>query len=116
MSWESTKRKKALIREKIFAKFDGHCAYCGCKIEIETFEIDHKTPKSKGGKNNLINLFPSCGLCNTFKYNRDIREFKKYLISIPSTIKNRPIFNLMLELNILQINKIKNMFYFERVK
>ena len=37
-------------RRDIYNRFDGHCAYCGKKIEFDDMTIDHILPHSKGGK------------------------------------------------------------------
>lgn len=29
------------IREQIYQKYDGHCAYCGCKLEYKDMQVDH---------------------------------------------------------------------------
>ena len=42
------------------------CIYCGGSYE----HLDHFTPLSREGKNNLDNLFPSCARCNVSKGNR----------------------------------------------
>lgn len=49
--------------EKVFVRYDGKCVYCGG----EATTIDHITPRSKGGTNNLANLVPACKDCNEEK-------------------------------------------------
>lgn len=29
------------VRKRVYAKYDGHCAYCGCKIPEKGFNVDH---------------------------------------------------------------------------
>ena len=29
------------VRKLVYAKYDGHCAYCGCKIQEKGFNVDH---------------------------------------------------------------------------
>ena len=35
-------------REEVYKKYDGHCAYCGKKIEIKDMQIDHMYSKTPG--------------------------------------------------------------------
>ena len=47
-------------RRDIYNRFDGHCAYCGKKIEFDDMTIDHILPQSKGGKDTEENNVPAC--------------------------------------------------------
>ena len=29
------------VREQIYEKYYGHCAYCGCEIEYKEMQVDH---------------------------------------------------------------------------
>jgi 5-methylcytosine-specific restriction endonuclease McrA len=40
------------------------CRYCGKKITMENGSIDHRIPKSRGGKNTRDNMIASCKKCN----------------------------------------------------
>jgi len=75
---ENQKRYRKNRRIKIFNKFNGRCAYCGQKIKIENFEIDHKIPKIAGEKeiHEYKNLVPACKTCNSIKNNLTIEEFR----------------------------------------
>ena len=30
-------------REEVYIKYNGHCAYCGCELDIKNMQIDHVT-------------------------------------------------------------------------
>ncbi len=61
------------IRRIIFAR-DGHeCAYCG--TTEGPFEIDHKTPRSRGGTNDPENLAVACRTCNRSKRAMTVEEW-----------------------------------------
>ena len=61
------------IREYLLEKFNRTCVYCGKKnIPLE---IEHLTPKSKGGANTVDNLAIACHSCNQKKNNRSAEEF-----------------------------------------
>jgi len=61
------------IREYLLEKFNRKCAYCGA--ENIPLEIEHITPKSKGGTNRIDNLTISCRKCNMDKGNKLPKEW-----------------------------------------
>lgn len=64
-------------RTQVYAKFDGHCAYCGAKIQYEDMQVDHIISKFQGGSDDLSNLHPSCRMCNFRKGTLSIKQFRK---------------------------------------
>lgn len=67
-------RKK--LRELVYQKYDGHCAYCGRKLAIEDMQIDHIISRYNNGSNDLDNLNPSCRMCNFRKQTYTIEQFR----------------------------------------
>ena len=63
------------LREFVFSKTNGRCAYCGAKAE----EIDHIIPRSNGGTNSTYNLVASCRSCNERKSNLTLKAFGKLM-------------------------------------
>lgn len=63
-------------REKIFNKYGGRCAYCGCEITTGAFQVDHLLSKRSGGTNDFENLMPSCRSCNNWKTSMSIEQFR----------------------------------------
>ena len=61
------------IREYLLEKFHRKCVYCG-KTNVP-MEIEHLTPKSRGGSNTVDNLAISCHECNQKKNNLTAEEF-----------------------------------------
>ena len=61
------------LREFIFSKTKGRCAYCGAKAE----EIDHIIARANGGSNSTYNLIASCRSCNGKKSNLTLKAFGK---------------------------------------
>ena len=67
-------------RAKVYAKYNGHCAYCGKEIEMKDMQVDHVTAYGQsvygndldrvnemindGSIDNIENLMPSCRACN----------------------------------------------------
>lgn len=85
------KRKTMLQknREMVYAKYDGHCAYCGCKLELEETEVSYiKAYRMYSHDcrdqvlfrlNDFDNLMPSCKMCNFYKGDRDVEYLRNYL-------------------------------------
>ena len=64
------------IREYLAEKFNHKCCYCGRPQGNGVhFEIEHLTPKSRGGSNRIINLGWSCRDCNEKKDILTCEEF-----------------------------------------
>lgn len=63
------------VRAFLLEKWGRNCMYCGDK-DIP-LQIEHITPKSKGGSNRISNLGLACQCCNQKKGSRDVKEFVK---------------------------------------
>jgi 5-methylcytosine-specific restriction endonuclease McrA len=57
----------------LFKEQDSRCFYCGQLLEA--YHIDHKTPISRGGSNNIDNIALACAPCNLSKYTKTAEEF-----------------------------------------
>ena len=120
-------------REKIFNKFSGHCAYCGCELEkgwhvdeikpvgrIYSYDEFNRNRKRWTGKYehpenlNFENQVPSCPSCNINKHGMSIEHFRQviehFIISLNRDFTQYKIakrYGLIKETG----NKVK--FYFE---
>ena len=73
-------------REKVYQKFLGKCAYCGCELNGK-FHIDHIEPirrNSDGSalnpeNENIENLNPACPSCNIMKHSLSIEQFREMI-------------------------------------
>lgn len=74
-----TNRKRLSLRERslIYNKFNGRCAYCGKREK--NLEIDHLKPLNLGGSDSIDNMLPACHLCNRYKDDKTIEEFRESL-------------------------------------
>ena len=63
---------------EIFDKTNGHCRHCGIQLAFGNYgvydarggwHVDHSVPVSKGGSDNLRNLWPLC-----WKHNLDKKD------------------------------------------
>lgn len=61
------------VREYVLEKWGRRCAYCGA--ENVPLELEHITPKSRGGTDRVSNLTVACRTCNKTKGNRTAEEF-----------------------------------------
>jgi 5-methylcytosine-specific restriction endonuclease McrA len=61
------------VREYLLLKHDYQCAYCGQTADY--YEVDHLTPRTRGGSNRLTNLVLSCEPCNQDKGARTCEEY-----------------------------------------
>lgn len=59
-------------REKV-ALLGGCCVYCG-RADLPLTR-DHRIPLTRGGSNNIANILPACGPCNSAKHNQTDSEF-----------------------------------------
>lgn len=66
-------------KQKIFEKYGGRCAYCGCALSIKKMTVDHIIPKAGSGGDGINNLNPSCKPCNTLKGQMTLGEFKTHV-------------------------------------
>jgi 5-methylcytosine-specific restriction endonuclease McrA len=61
------------VREYLLEKWQRTCAYCGAKNV--SLEVEHITPKSRGGTNRVSNLTLACRTCNQKKGSQTATEF-----------------------------------------
>ena len=53
-----------------------HCGYCGVEFtKANRVTIDHVKPKSKGGKDNIMNYIACCSNCNQSKGTQSYKQF-----------------------------------------
>jgi 5-methylcytosine-specific restriction endonuclease McrA len=63
-------------RERLLNDQHGKCYFGGEHITIDTIEIDHLIPVSKGGTNEYKNLVGCCYFCNREKHNKTEDEYR----------------------------------------
>ncbi|WP_200806902.1 HIT domain-containing protein [Polynucleobacter kasalickyi] len=65
------------IRYEVLKRASGRCELCGISNEFKNIEVDHITPKSLGGKDDISNYQALCYTCNAQKNNKDDTDFRK---------------------------------------
>lgn len=101
-------------RKKIFDKCGGHCGYCGIKLKNNKFEIEHRQPKSRGGRDNPNNILPACRPCNIRKGPLTVEEFRIQLSADIGRILRIPKVRLLEKYGLIEIVNKKVEFYFEK--
>lgn len=63
-------------RKNIYERASGYCHLCHKKLALKNYavfgargawEVEHSTPKARGGTDRLSNLYPACISCNRSK-------------------------------------------------
>lgn len=83
-------------REAVYAKYDGHCAYCGRAIDIKNMQVDHFKPQrawnaEDAGTDDISNLMPSCRMCNHYKRANSLETFRRYTVGIGQNMETAGI-------------------------
>lgn len=118
-------RNKPNVRDFIYSKFNGHCAYCGCEIKRDNFHIDHLIPIRRGttdiqlkgllrGSNELENYNPSCISCNSSKNEMSIETWRKeLLLKVMRLNRDSSQYRLMKRFGLIKETGVSIIFYFE---
>lgn len=84
------------LRQKIFEKYDGLCAYSGTLLE-DDWQVDHVIPVKlfqmgyPGDPNNIENLMPVQRIINHYKRGLTLEKFKSwYLGGLHKRLKKLP--------------------------
>jgi len=108
--------KKSL--EELKSRSNNNCEYCGEDLDKAGYHIEHVVPKSKWvdghlsyGKNNILNLKLSCPECNREKYNRNLEEYRQFIMRSRAKKDLKLLFEEMIESHV-KGNPYK--FYFEK--
>ena len=116
------------MRKTIYNKYNGHCAYCGCKITLKQMSVDHIKPVLRGdsdnilkenelerGSNKIENLNPACKSCNSSKNVLSVEEFRKQLIKRVDLLRrDSSQFRILERYEIIKQVKTDIEFYFEK--
>ena len=104
---------KKSIREQVYKKYNGKCAYCGHEIEYKDMQIDHIKAKYLGGEDKTENYVPSCRACNFYKTTFDIETFRERIKAIPERLNKIFIFKLAIKYGLIEIKDKKVKFLME---
>jgi hypothetical protein len=88
------------LKERIFAKTNGRCRYCGKSLAYANYglrdkrgswHVDHSKAQAKGGSDDYENLWPACITCNIKKSDRSARGFRVEMKPIRVNRRNEAI-------------------------
>lgn len=112
-------------REAIYAKYNGHCSYCGKEIAYKDMQVDHQIPQrratARAGRGrlpiekieNFDNYFPSCRRCNLHKRSVSLETYRRYVEEIPQKLLATFIYKAGLDYKLIEVKPRKIKFYFE---
>lgn len=115
---EKKHRRKSIpkkVRQKVYEKYDGHCAYCGKKIEYKDMQVDHIKSHYFDGSDELENYNPSCRQCNFYKGTMSIEDFRVQLTKLRERIQKVYIYRLSIAYGLIEEKENTIQFYFEKV-
>lgn len=116
------KRISKADRQRIYEKYNGHCAYCGCEIAYKDMQVDHFAPLRNWDKSrteeelwDFNNLMPSCRQCNHYKGSYSVETFRQMIADIPEKLKSSSKYRIGIKYNLISENDKLIKFYFERI-
>ena len=126
--------KRQKLRERIFKKYNGRCAYCGELLQ-KGWHIDELKPiirDLKWGKKGQLttcntckyperlnekNQMPSCPSCNINKHQMDLEDFRKAIYQYVESLKKRSVqYKMANKYELITETKNEVIFYFEKHK
>lgn len=104
------------VRELVYNKYGGHCAYCGCELEYKDMQVDHIIAVGRGGTNDVDNLLPACRQCNYDKHERTIERFRERLSKeLYRSLDRVFVYRLAKKYGLVEEHPHTVEFYFEKV-
>ena len=105
------------IRQAVYDKYNGRCAYCGREIAYKDMQVDHFVAKrgwNESGSDDISNLMPSCRMCNHYKRANSLETFRYYIQEIPRKLKENYIYKVGVVYGNVLERKKPIVFFFER--
>jgi len=116
---------KKINRKEVYNKYDGHCAYCGEKITPKQMQVDHIIPQSRFHQfvrkvkyhvDDIQNLNPACRICNYWKHNFTVEQFRREISKQPERlIRDNGKVRFALRYKVVEITNNPIVFYFEKL-
>jgi len=109
---------KKQLREKVYAKYCGHCAYCGKDIEYKNMQVDHINPHfgyKELRDDSFENLNPSCRRCNHYKRAYTLEDFRNLMMTLHERVVKQYITKVAIDYGIVKIEPFEGQFYFEKL-
>lgn len=110
------------IRQQVYEKCLGHCAYCGCELDIKDMQVDHLDSvyraeyEGRDIDDSIDNYMPACRQCNYYKGTSTIDEFRRKILQLERTALIAFPVRLAQKYGIIQVKEWDMKFYFEKLK
>ena len=118
------------VRELVYQKCDGHCAYCGKPIEYKDMQVDHIKPvfhnwnyvdkerwlKEHYGDDSIENLNPSCRACNYYKSSMSLESLRSELGHLLERLDKTFTYRLAKSYGLIEEHPQDIKFYFEKAE
>ena len=133
MKYGERKPISKAMRQLVYDKYHGHCAYCGREIKMKDMQVDHIIPiahscygprdKTEDVRrmfedesiNGIDNLMPSCRACNFYKGIGDIEQFRQRIMSeLAHTCRQSFQTRLAIQYGMIEYKPWDGKFYFEK--
>ncbi len=106
------------IREAVYQKYGGRCAYCGRVIAYKDMQVDHFRPlrvwdEADGAADDISNLMPACRMCNHYKRANSLEVFRRYIAEIPRKLRGDYIYKIGVAYGNVVENEKPIEFFFE---
>lgn len=101
------------VRQLVYEKYQGHCAYCGREIAYKDMQVDHIMAVLLNGLDSLENLNPACRMCNYYKQTLSINGLRSKLLHLRTCLHRSFDYRLALAYGLITENENKVTFYFE---
>lgn len=115
-----TTNRKAIskkVRQEVYKMYDGHCAYCGCKLEYKDMQVDHvESLYWYNGTNDISNYKPACRMCNFYKSTFTLEGFREELLKIRARLEKVFIYRLSKKYGLIKEVDKQIKFYFEEME
>lgn len=117
------KRIAKKVRQTVYAKYNGHCAYCGKEMNYKDMQVDHIDAvyraeyEGRAVDDSLDNYMPSCRSCNFYKSTSTLEEFRNKLVTLHTRLEKLFIYRIAKQYEIVvEEEKPTIKFYFEKLK
>jgi hypothetical protein len=122
-----TTKRKAIpkkIREAVYNKYGGRCAYCGKAITYKEMQVDHLIPLGSWGRKYseeelecFENYMPTDRTCNHYKRCHGLESFREMISEIPKKLyRDSYIYKVGINYGIYdKVDPVPIKFYFEIV-
>lgn len=107
-------------RDRVKAKTNGRCAYCGCVLG-EKFHVDHlrsiNSHRTYGqvGWDDEANLHAACSPCNLYKSDLSLEDFREKIHAAHGRLLKIASYRAMLRYGVGDVS-VPFVFYFETLK